>query len=372
MKTDDISNYEEHKKNILNWEEEFKYNLSHNISKKMELFLIDKIWFEDYKRAVFLDKLNIETKIYNYKYFQPIDNSNIILHEKTINPDANFVVLNEESYNSFYELINENSIYTIKIKSQFINKKMITKIGNNLFYFYYLNKNDLIQEGFFIFGEIEKSKKQKILDNFIYNNINDFIYYYFNNINPNLNKNKKAICYHLKEFDLIFKINTNKNEKSDYKNLKNSINASLDDNKESESDIKIMNITKINNSKIKKKIKDKNNNNDNFRFYSPSNNLLKKSRNYFESVSNIFSFNKSQYSEIENKNNYKINKIVDCIYEYYYSQNEYKSFINASNKINKIFIPIHKDWINEFLIKCSYIQIKNILLNQNLIYILKK
>ena len=268
MKTDDISNYEEHKKNILNWEEEFKYNLSHNISKKMELFLIDKIWFEDYKRAVFLDKLNIETKIYNYKYFQPIDNSNIILHEKTINPDANFVVLNEESYNSFYELINENSIYTIKIKAQFINKKMITKIGNNLFYFYYLNKNDLIQEGFFIFGEIEKSRKQKILDNFIYNNINDFIYYYFNNINPNLNKNKKAICYHLKEFDLIFKINTNKNEKSDYKNLKNSINASLDDNKESESDIKIMNITKIKNSKIKKKIKDKNNNNDNFGFYS--------------------------------------------------------------------------------------------------------
>ena len=151
MKYDDISNYEEHKKNILNWEKEFKYNLSHNIVKKMELFLIDKIWLEDYKKAVFLDKLNIETKIHNYKYFQPIDNSHIILHEKTINPDSNFVVLNKESYNSFYELVNENSIYTIKIKAQFINKKMITKIGNNLFYFYYLNEKDLIQEGFFYF-----------------------------------------------------------------------------------------------------------------------------------------------------------------------------------------------------------------------------
>ena len=355
MKNEDLSNYEEHKKNIINWEKEFKYILSQINNKKMELFPIDKNWFEDYKKSVLSDKLHLQTQVYNYKNFQPIDYSNIILDEKTINPDASFILLNEESFNSFYEIKNLNNNYKVKIEAHFENKKMIAQIGSNLFYFYYLDENDLIQEGFFIFDEIEDNKKKIIIHKFIFNDINDFIYEYFQNINPILHKNKKTKCYHIKTFDLIIKIN--KNEISTNKNLKNISNLVFDENKDKERNLKIINITKISNSKVKKKIK---------------NNNLEKSLNndIYSNIKNIKNNNidSDKYFGYKNSdktnNNFTINRIVDCIYEYFYSEKDYKNFINATNKINKIFIPINKDWINNFLEKCSYIKIKNILLRK--------
>ena len=121
---------------------------------------------------------------------------------------------------------------------------MIMQIGFNLFYFYYLDKENSIQEGFFIFGDIENYNK--ILDIFINNKIDDFVYYYFKNIQPSFHKNNNSKCYNIKEFDLIIKINKNEKEKEI----------------ETKNDEKDTDIKKKNNyvSKVKQKIKNKNNN----------------------------------------------------------------------------------------------------------------
>ena len=78
---------------------------------------------------------------------------------------------------------------------------------------------------------------------------------------------------------------------------------------------------------------------------------------------NIQDFNVRNHRSFEKKNR---SNITDCIYEYFYSEKEYKSFINQPKKNSKSFIPINKFWLNKFLLKCQYEKIeKNILLKNS-------
>ena len=208
MRNNESSKIEQHIKILSNWENEFKYYLSQNIETNLDLYAIEKKWYEDYKKAVFSDKIQEQTKINNYNSFQPMDNSHIIYSQKTINPDSNFILLNKDCMNSFSpNITNSKSSRTIRLIAHFSNNKMISKIGSSLYYFYYLDENNIIREGFFIFGDIESNKIDNIINNFLKNNINIFIKHYFKGINPTMNKNGKSKLYHLDEFDFIIKIN---------------------------------------------------------------------------------------------------------------------------------------------------------------------
>ena len=57
MKNEELMKIDLHKKIILQWEQELKIILKQNIKKTMELFPIDKKWFQNYKRALFSAKL---------------------------------------------------------------------------------------------------------------------------------------------------------------------------------------------------------------------------------------------------------------------------------------------------------------------------
>ena len=68
-----------HEKIINYWENEFKSILKNKEKVTLELFPIDKKWFEEYKRKVLSNNIPIYTRIENYKKISPLDNILIIL-----------------------------------------------------------------------------------------------------------------------------------------------------------------------------------------------------------------------------------------------------------------------------------------------------
>ena len=106
----------------------------------MDLYPIDKNWFEEYKRQVLSNNIPIYTRIENYKQISPLDNSNILQDLQSINPSSDFILLNKNSLDSFHPSIINKKI-NIKLVCQFLNGKMITKIGNVLYYFYNMDEN---------------------------------------------------------------------------------------------------------------------------------------------------------------------------------------------------------------------------------------
>ena len=366
MRNNESSKIEKHKKILLNWEKEFKYYLSQNIKKDIDLYVIDKKWYEDYKNAVFSNKIQEHSKINNYNSFQPMDNSHIIYSQKTINPDSNFILLNKDCINSFSPKITNSKI---KLNAHFSNNKMISKIGDSLNYFYYLDENEdgnedyTIKEGFFIFGDIGQNKISGIINDFLKMKVSNFIKHYFKGINPNYNKNKRSILYHLDDFDFIIKINENdfiNNANNNTGNIK-----SINNNERNIYIIDIKNNNYHNNNKSKKK------KGNGYRWSkSPQRNNMG-NNNLIINLninSNCFKdFNMRNHRSYEKRNR---NNIIDCIYEYFYSEKEYNNFINEPRKIWKSFIPINRFWLNKFLSKFPYEKIeKNIFLqnsNQNI------
>ena len=360
MKINELFKIEQHKLKLTNWEREFKYYLSQNIETNLELYAIEKKWYEDYKKAVFSNKIQEQTKINNYNYFQPMNNSHIIYSQNTINPDSNFILLNKDSMNSFSpNITNSKSNIKIKLIARFSNNKMISKIGNSLYYFYYLDENNIIREGFFIFGDIGSNKIDSILNNFLGNNINIFMKHYFKGIHPNKNKNGKTILYHLDDFDFIIKVNESDSNNFNYKTI--NISGRMKNINNNERNIHIVSI-KNNDKKSKKKKEGKG-----YRWsLSPQRNNIGNNNLIINlNINNncIEDFNMRNHRSYGKKNR---NTIIDCICGYFFSEKEYQSFINQPKKNCKSFIPINKYWLYKFLSKYSYEKIeKNILLKNS-------
>ena len=367
----------QHKDIILKWEKEFKENLTNNINKTMELYLIDKEWFEDYKKAVFSDNIQNKSKIRNYHNFQPIDYTHIIYNKRTINPDANFILLNKESFKSFSpNLISKNS--GIKLIVQFFNNKVISQIGSKLFYFYYndndhekdiYNDNDndnIIKQGFFIIGDIDEYKTKVILDNFMKNNIGIFKRMYFNGMKPTLQKYKKSKLYHLDDFDFIIKIDNNEyNTINKTNGRKNLSFMSYNDIQKTERNMNIFdnNIK----SKIKQKSKEEKTKIKNINVKKSKLRLSSVQYNPYN-INNSIIFNNSlskSYFFSNKMTERKYLDICDCIYEYFYSQIKYKNFINGPKRRLNHFIPINKNWLKDFLSKCNYDKINTKLIKEN-------
>ena len=368
MENDELSLLRQHINNILNWEKKFKSYLSDKKERKMELFPIDKEWYEDYKKAVFSDNIQDTSKLRNYNNFQPIDYSHILYNKKNINPDSNFVLLNKESYKSFSPnlLLNNRDV---RVTAHFSNKKMISQIGPKLYYFYYLDKNKIIKEGFFIFEkDLDDENINLIINDFMNKSISSFIQHYFKNTKITEQKNKKSILYHLNNFDFIIK-----NEINDYINHNKvslntkASNLSLNDSLKNKRNCKVNNIN--NKSKIKDKLKEKEKDNyekiknNTLRISSPQNNILYNLNNSM-ATNNSIELNKN-ISFINKRTERKKYNIIDCIYEYFYSQIEFKNFINENKQRRINLMPINKEWLDEFCLKCKYNKIEAILSNEN-------
>ena len=335
---------------ILTWEQEFEKMLEEKQEKVLELFPINKLWFEKYKTEVLGDGIPISKKIENYKSFPPLDNSNILYNLNSINPESNFVFLNKESIESFPASLMNNIQFNIKIVARFINGKMICKIGKQIYYFMYIDydNNKELKEGILMFGNYDENTINQIINLFLSNEVNVFINNYFPN-QPS--SNDKFIIFHRNEFDLLLK-----NEQNNTFNKKNSL--------------KIISIAK---NRVNMK-KDLSNELDNSKY------KLRQSSSKRKKFMKINDNNISKNNIIENGMNAsecyderKFLEIIDCINEYYYSENMINNFINDKRKNQfKTFQLINKNWLERFKNKIQYDEIKEILSNENNTSLYKK
>ena len=126
-KDEEIKVYSQ-KLNILKWEKEFEECLKFNLQRDFELFPVDKLWFQKYKKEVISEGIPIEKKIENYHSFEPLDNSSILHDMKSINPESDFVFLNKDCIDGFSPSVKRNKQFDIKLIGRFINGKMISRI----------------------------------------------------------------------------------------------------------------------------------------------------------------------------------------------------------------------------------------------------
>ena len=117
------------------------------------------------------DGIPIEKKIENYHLFEPLDNSSILHDMKSINPESDFVFLNKDCIDGFSPSVKRNKQFDIKLIGRFINGKMISRIGKNLYYIFFID-NNTIREGLLIFGNYNIDLINQIINEFLNSNIN--------------------------------------------------------------------------------------------------------------------------------------------------------------------------------------------------------
>ena len=327
------------KLNILKWEKEFEECLKLNLQKDFELFPVDKLWFKKYKKEVLSDTIPIKKKIENYYTFEPLDNSNILLGTKNINPESNLIFLNKDCMNCFSPSVMKNNKYNIKLIGRFLNGKMITKIGKNYYYIFFTD-NNLIKEGLIMFADCDISLINQIIKDFYYSNINIFISRYFYG---KFSYNSKFLIYHRNEFDLLIKYNENgiksssnifiiERKNGNMKNLDNDIEKSKSKTNfnlsfENKHNLKENNNIKLNNYIIK----ENNRNNTNL---NESITLAKDISKYYLKKNNIKD-NKSNYSYDQIKNSEKKSKKLNNIEQNFKFNNYMKEYKNNYNNLKQ-------------------------------------
>ena len=336
-----------HEKIINYWENQFRSILKNKEKMTLELFPIDKNWFEEYKRQVLSNNIPIYTRIDNYKNISPFDNSNILQDLQSINPSSDFILLNKNSLDSFHPSIINKKI-NIKLVCQFLNGKMITKIGNLLYYFYNMDENNLINEGILMFDQINENQINDVIFNFLNRNINLFINSYFEHISSS---NEKFIIYHRNEFDFLIKKQQNTDSN-------NNSNIKLKSFQKNNIYIKQQIPTETEKSSQQLSLKSPKRN---FKFKNDSNNNLISKTNNIKNISE----NNATF-----KNN-NLDNIIDSIIEFYYSSEQLKNIIK-DKEINKPFKMINKYWLNAFKREYLFNEIKSILSMENNSLIYKK
>jgi len=270
---------------IKEWKNKFIDNLKSHRNKNIEVYFIPKEWEND------------TLSNNNLSYF----NKNIKNKNDLISSKSEFFIIEKEYFKNVKDYSEKD---LIKAEAKFENDKLIIDLGNDNFYFYYLNsKNNLCE------GSIESkgiNKEKNIIKGFKFNPPHDFIYHCLNEVKPEFKNN--SVIYYINKF--IF---TYKNDEE----LINDLNKQKINNKGNDEDNKVIN---------EKEIK-----------------IIKCIIYYF------FSEYKYKYfldEEIKYKNSKRITK------------NELK-FIKYKNskRITKNelkFILINKEWINLFKEKYNY------------------
>ena len=266
------------------WKNYLIENLRSHKNKEIEVYFIPKYWEKDSS---------------DLEYFPTnIKNKNDVISSK-----YEFFIIENGFINHIIK--EESKKYLIKTEAKFENDKLIIDLGNDNFYFYYLDsKNNLCE------GHIEskgENKQKNYTKEFKFCTPHDFVFRILKNGKLEIKDN--LVIYYINDF--IF---TYKNDEE----LLNDLN--------------------------KQKINHKGNNEDNNKVYNEYNNKVD--------------------NEDNNKlHNERVIKLIECIIYYFFSEYKYKSFLEEeikhknSKRISKNelkFILINKEWINLFKEKYNY------------------
>ena len=292
---------------LINWGKELKRNLKRkNFEDNINLYLIPKEWGD--KEEIILDEGTVnEIKKFNNKISKN--------KGKTLIPSSEFLILkqNDNLENIFIKEIPEIKI----VEATYATNKLVLDLENDNYYFYYLDKNENICEGY-----IEKKLQieDEFIDSFNNNPINIFISDFLRERKPI--ESDKLITYKLSYLKFVIKKNDNINNG---KNI--GIGNSLQEN-------------------------------------NTNNHLSNKVGVKSKWGTKYGSKNINSKNDDKDKDKEKENEIVECLIYYYYSDLELNELRNKElsddDKYAEYF-PINSQWLTLFKQKCNYDKNKTII-----------
>ena len=177
---------------IIKWKKNLIDNLRSHQKKEIQVYFIPKNWEND-------------TSDNKLSYFYNIKNKNDLISSK-----YEFFIIKDEFLKDV--LADNSKKCMIKTEAKYENDKLIIDLGNDNFYFYYLNSKNNICEGHI---ESKGENKQKSYTNeFKFYTPHDFVFKIFKDEKPEFKDN--LVIYYINDF--IF---TYKNDEELIKNLNN-------------------------------------------------------------------------------------------------------------------------------------------------------
>ena len=252
------------KNKINDWNKKFKNNIK-NSNKSEVLFLLNK------------------ELLFNGASNQRNLNSRILNPNNQIEEEKDFYIINKE----IWQEIKKKYPYEKEIcidEGRYENGKYIFIINEYIYYFYFINDYDQLMEGYFRF-QVPKDSTE-IINNFIFDTINDF----FNKFHIKINNELQNIIFENTYF--LFKIKTKLNT-----NINNNIIINEKNNNKINNEIRWNNLFNNNNH----------NNNKNFPFNNPGNNInLINNNNIAHNNINHNIINNINFNNINNLNHNNI------------------------------------------------------------------
>jgi len=184
---------------IKEWKNKLIDNLKSHRNRNIEVYFVPKYWEND------------TISNYNLSYFNKnIKNKNVLISSK-----SEFFIIEKEYFKNIKDYSERD---LIKTEAKFENDKLIIDLGNDNFYFFYINSKNNLCEGSIESKEIKKEKS--IIEGFKFNPPHDFIYHCLNELKPEFKNN--SVIYYINNFIFTYKndeelINDLNKQKINYK-----------------------------------------------------------------------------------------------------------------------------------------------------------
>jgi len=190
---------------IKKWNQELINKLNKNENEKLEVYFIPEEWKSEGGR-------DLKKKLINFKNEENISKDN----GDNVIPDSEFFVMGKEIFiKNLLDLKNN----LISSDAEFIENKLIVDLGEDNYYFYYLNKNNDLCEGYI--QSLIRGKDEEFINQFKNFTVDKFIIFIIKENKPVIKDNK--VIYNLNKYKIVFKndkelinsieIDNNNNEK---------------------------------------------------------------------------------------------------------------------------------------------------------------
>jgi len=180
---------------IKKWRKELINKLNKDENEKLEVIFLPVEWKDENNK-------DLEHHFYN---FEDIKISND--YGESIMPDSEFFVMRKEIFN---ELNLEMDF--ISTDAEFIENKLIVNLGEDNYYFYFININNDLCEGYI--QSPKRGKDEDFINQFKYLSLDKFKMFILIETKPDIKDNK--VIYNLNKYKIVFK-----NDKELIKSIKN-------------------------------------------------------------------------------------------------------------------------------------------------------
>ena len=271
------------KETIKKWNQELKNKLNINKNEQLEVFFLPEEWKDENNK-------DLENIFYHFE-----DKKILNDNRESIIPNSEFFVMKKER---FYELKLEKEF--ILTDAEFKESKLIVYLGDDNYYFYYINSSNNLCEGYI--QSLKRGKDEEIMNKFKDLSPEKFIIFILKETKPDIKNNK--IIYNLNNYKIVYKNDKEliNNIKINYYNKKQNINTS----------------NKLLGSKQRNGVK--------------------------QNINNV--------DKEDNKKSKDL--IIRCIIYFFYSKDDINYFICEKDKKEYNFILIDSEWINLFKEKYNY------------------